>query len=73
MNLAVRMGRAYWQANVRAFEALKSALPRDPWACLSLAAVVWVAALLATGMQEAALAVAAGSLAMQLMRLAVGR
>ncbi|MFD5940320.1 hypothetical protein [Streptomyces griseus] len=73
MNALARAGHSYWQHNTRAFQALKVAVERDLPSVLAVVALVWTVAFVAAGFTAAALIVAGGSVAAQLLRWAFGR
>ncbi|MFG3173595.1 hypothetical protein ACGFZC_00825 [[Kitasatospora] papulosa] len=69
MNALARAGHTYWQQNARAFQAIKVQIERDLPSAVSILAAVWVACLIALGFGVAALGVAVGALALQLLIL----
>lgn len=71
MHALARAGRAYWRHNTRAFQAIKVMVERDLPSVLAVVALVWTFAFVAAGFQTAALVVAGGSVAAQLLRWAV--
>lgn len=73
VNALARAGHSYWRQNARVFQALKVAVERDLPSVLSVVALVWTVAFAASGFTAAALIVAGGSVAAQLLRWAFGR
>ncbi|MGC4925494.1 hypothetical protein [Streptomyces sp. DT117] len=72
MHVLARAGRTYWQQNARAFQAIKVTVRRSPESVFAVS-MFGVAGLLLLGFSNAALALAAGALAFQLLQWAVGR
>lgn len=69
--MILRMLLAYWRLNTRIFTAIRRNLPGNPWDVVpAIGVVAWVPALLVTGHDTAALAVAVVGLTAQALRIA---
>jgi hypothetical protein len=73
MNRISRTGVAYWRLNERAWIAIKSVTPRDPWILAGVTAFAMAVGFVAMGQTQAAWIAAVGTACLPVLRALLGR